>query len=215
MFDGHRLNALILVDIQNDFVPGGALPVSEGGQIIPIVNRIQSRFDLVVATQDWHPVNHDSFAANHEGKKPGDVIELDGLRQILWPVHCVQNTVGATFVPALEMKQVTEVFQKGTDARIDSYSGFFDNGHRKATGLGDFLNARKVTDVFIAGLATDYCVKFTTFDAVGLGFKTHLIEEACRGVNLKPDDVVNAIGEMRKAGVAIVKDVEALRPTSA
>jgi nicotinamidase/pyrazinamidase len=203
------MNALILIDIQNDFVPGGALPVSEGGQIIPIVNRIQSQFDLVVATQDWHPAEHGSFAANHSGKKSGDVIDLDGMPQILWPVHCVQNTVGAAFVPALEMKQVTQVFQKGTDPRIDSYSGFFDNGHRKATGLSGFLKARNVTDVFVAGLATDYCVKFTALDAVGLGFKTHLIEEACRGVNLKPDDVANAIRQMEKAGVRIVKNVEA------
>jgi nicotinamidase/pyrazinamidase len=207
----HRLNALILVDIQNDFVPGGALPVSEGGQIVPIVNRIQAQFDLVVATQDWHPANHGSFAANHPGKRPGDEIEMDGLRQILWPVRCVQNTVGAAFVPALNMKQVTEVFQKGTDARIDSYSGFFDNGHRKATGLGDFLKARYVTDVFVAGLATDYCVKFTALDAIGLGFRTHLVEEACRGVNLKSGDVALAIEEMRRAGVEIGKDVEALK----
>jgi nicotinamidase/pyrazinamidase len=205
------LNALILVDIQNDFVPGGALPVNEGGQIVPIVNRIQSQFDLVVATQDWHPANHGSFAANHPGKKPGEVIELGGLRQILWPVHCVQNTVGAAFVPALNMKQVAEVFQKGTDALIDSYSEFFDNGHRKATGLGDFLKARKVTDVFIAGLATDYCVKFTALDAIGLGFKTHLVEEACRGVNLKSGDVAKAIEEMAVAGVKMVKNVAMLK----
>jgi nicotinamidase/pyrazinamidase len=207
----HQLNALILVDIQNDFVPGGALPVSEGGQIVPIVNRIQAQFDLVVATQDWHPANHSSFAANHPGKKPGDVVELDGLRQILWPVHCVQNTAGAAFVPALDMKQVAEVFQKGTDPRIDSYSGFFDNGHRKATGLGDFLKARKVTDVFIAGLASDYCVKFTALDAVGLGFKAHLVEEACRGVDMKTGDVLKAIEEMRGAGVEIVESIETLK----
>jgi nicotinamidase/pyrazinamidase len=205
-----ELNALILTDIQNDFVPGGALAVNEGGQIVPIVNRLQSHFDLVVATQDWHTANHGSFAANHPGKKPGNVIDLDGLPQILWPVHCVQNTVGAAFVPALDMKQVAEVFQKGTDPRIDSYSSFFDNEHRKATGLGDFLKARRVTDVFIAGLTTDYCVKFSALDAIRLGFKTHVIEEACRGVNLKEDDAANAIEEMRRAGVNIVKDVEVL-----
>lgn len=205
------MNALILTDIQNDFVPGGTLAVSEGGQIVPIVNRLQSLFDLVVATQDWHPANHGSFAANHPGTKPGDVVDLDGLPQILWPVHCVQNTVGAAFVPALDMKQVAEVFQKGTDPRIDSYSSFFDNGRRKATGLGDFLKARMVTDIFIAGLTTDYCVKFSALDAVRLGFKTHVIEEACRGVNLKEDDTERAIDEMREAGVEIVKDVEALK----
>jgi len=207
-----RLNALILTDIQNDFVPGGALAVSDGGQIVPIINRLQSHFDIVVATQDWHPANHGSFAANHPGKKPGDVIDLDGLPQILWPVHCVQNTVGAAFVPALDMKQVAEVFQKGTDPRIDSYSTFFDNERRKATGLSDYLKARRVTEVFIAGLTTDYCVKFSALDAIRLGFKTHVIEEACRGINLKPDDVAKAIEEMRAAGVEIVKDVETLKP---
>src|SRR3954467_11433376 len=121
------MNALILIDIQNDFVPAGALPVSEGGQIIPIVNRIQSQFDLVVATQDWHPANHVSFAANHPGKKPGDVIELSGSQQVLWPVHCVQKTSGAAFVPGLDTGRVARIFQKGTDPEIDSYSGFFDN----------------------------------------------------------------------------------------
>jgi len=202
------LNAFILVDIQNDFVPGGALPVREGGQIIPILNRIQSHFDLVVATQDWHPANHASFAVNHPGMKSGDVIDLDGLPQTLWPVHCVQNTVGAAFVPALNMKQVAQVFQKGTDPRIDSYSGFFDNGHRKATGLGDFLKAHNVKNVFIAGLATDYCVKFTALDAVNLGFTTHLIEEACRGVELKTGDVAAAVKEMAEAGVEVLRNVE-------
>src|SRR6266568_4122050 len=172
------MTCLILVDIQNDFVPGGALPVKEGDQIVPIVNRLQSRFDLVVATQDWHPLNHGSFAANHPGKKPGDVIELDGLQQILWPVHCVQNTPGAALVPSLGASRVARIFQKGTDPEIDSYSGFFDNDHRKATGLGEWLKAKSVSEVYICGLATDYCVKFTALDAVRLGFKTHLIEDA-------------------------------------
>lgn len=177
---------------------------------MPIVNRLQSRFDLVVATQDWHPPNHGSFAASHPRKQPGDVVDLDGLPQILWPVHCVQNTVGAAFVPALDMKQVAEVFQKGTDPRIDSYSAFFDNGHRKPTGLGDFLKARRVKDVFIAGLTTDYCVKFSALDAIQLCFKTHVIEEACRGVNLREGDAAKAIEEIRKVGVEIVTSVETL-----
>ena len=178
---------------------------------MPIVNRLQSHFDLVVATQDWHPANHGSFAANHPGKKPGDIVDLDGLPQILWPVHCVQNTVGAAFVPSLDMKQVAEVFQKGTNPQIDSYSSFFDNDHRKATGLGDYLKKRRVTDVFIVGLTTDYCVKFSALDAIHLGFKTHVIEEACRGVNLKEGDAAKAIEEMRSAGVEIIKDVETLK----
>ncbi len=195
------MTCLILVDIQNDFVPGGALPVKEGDQIVPIVNRLQSRFDLVVATQDWHPLNHGSFAANHPGKKPGDVIELDGLQQILWPVHCVQNTPGAALVPSLGASRVARIFQKGTDPEIDSYSGFFDNDHRKATGLGEWLKAKSVSEVYICGLATDYCVKFTALDAVQLGFKTHLIEDACRGVNLNPDDIKRAMEQMSTAGV--------------
>src|SRR5690348_16174351 len=166
------MNALVLVDIQNDFVPGGTLAVPEGDRIVPICDRLQDCFDLVVATQDWHPRDHGSFAANHPGRKVGDVIDLNGLRQILWPVHCVQNTPGAAFVPGLDTQRVQRIFQKGTDPAIDSYSGFFDNGHRKATGLGEYLKERAVSDVYVAGLATDYCVKFTALDATQLGFKT-------------------------------------------
>ena len=197
------MNALIIVDIQNDFIPGGALPVPQGDKIVALVNQLEAQFDLVVATQDWHPANHGSFAANQPGKKPGDVIELNGLSQILWPVHCVQNTPGAAFVAELDLKPVAKVFQKGTDPGIDSYSGFFDNGHRKATGLEDFLKERKVSDVFVVGLAMDYCVKFTALDAVELGFSAHFIEDASRGVNLNPGDVVKSVEEMRKAGVLI------------
>jgi nicotinamidase/pyrazinamidase len=196
-------NALLLVDIQNDFLPGGALAVSHGDQVIPIANRLQTRFDLVLATQDWHPANHGSFAANHPGKRPGEIIELNGLSQILWPVHCVQDTPGAAFSPELNTSRFTKVFRKGTDPGIDSYSGFFDNGHRKATGLGAFLEARKVTDVFIAGLTTDYCVKFTSVDGVAQGFRMHVVQDGCRGVELNPGDVAAAIEEMKKAGVQI------------
>jgi len=198
------MNALVLVDIQNDFVPGGTLAVPEGDRIVPICDRLQDCFDLVVATQDWHPRDHGSFAANHPGRKVGDVIDVNGLRQILWPVHCVQNTPGAAFVPGLDTQRVQRIFQKGTDPAIDSYSGFFDNGHRKATGLGEYLKEKAVSDVYVAGLATDYCVKFTALDAMQLGFKTHLIVDACRGVNLKAGDVEAAIHDMRKAGVNVV-----------
>jgi nicotinamidase/pyrazinamidase len=197
------MKALLLVDIQNDFLPGGALGVPDGDTIIPIVNRLQEQFDLVVATQDWHPANHGSFAANHPGKRPGDIIELNGLQQILWPVHCVENTPGAAFGPQFDTSRVARVFHKGTDPNIDSYSALFDNGHLKATGLGDYLKGQGVRDLFIAGLATDYCVKYTALDAVPLGFRTHVIEDACRGVNLKPGDVAGAIEEMKKAGVRI------------
>jgi nicotinamidase/pyrazinamidase len=204
------VNALILVDLQNDFVPGGALAVSEGNRVIPIANDLMPKFDLVVATQDWHPANHGSFAANHPGKNPGDMIELGGLPQVLWPVHCVQNTRGAEFVSGLDAGKITKVFQKGTDPAIDSYSGFFDNGHRKKTGLGDWLSERKVQDVYVMGLATDYCVKFTAIDARGLGLNVFLIEDGCRGVNLKPGDVARAVEEMKNSGVNIMQSREVL-----
>jgi nicotinamidase/pyrazinamidase len=207
------MNALILVDIQNDFVPGGALAVTEGDQIVPTVNRLQPRFSLVVATQDWHPADHGSFAANHPGRQPGEVIDLNGISQILWPVHCVEGTRGADFVAGLNRDQWNRVFAKGTDPQIDSYSGFFDNGHRQSTGLGEFLRERGVTDVYVAGLATDYCVKFTVLDALELGFKPHVIEDACRGVNLHPGDVQRAIDAMRAAGAAIVTSDEILERT--
>ena len=198
-------NALILVDLQNDFCPGGALPVPEGDRVIAVVNRLVLRFDLVVATQDWHPAAHSSFAANHPGRNVGDVIELGGLPQVLWPVHCVQGTPGAEFHPALDRTRSAAVFQKGTDPAVDSYSGFFDNGRRKATGLEDFLRGRQVAEVFVCGLATDFCVKATALDAAGLGFRTHLIEDACRGVELKPGDVARAVAEMRAAGVVVAE----------
>jgi nicotinamidase/pyrazinamidase len=205
------MNALILVDLQNDFLPGGALPVPDGDAVIPIANRVQGAFDLIVATQDWHPANHGSFAPNHPGRKPGDLGELGGLPQVLWPVHCVQNTGGAAFAPGLETRRVTRIFPKGTDPTIDSYSGFFDNGHRKATGLGDYLHSRGVTDVFILGLATDYCVKATALDARQLGFTTHLIVDGCRGVNLRPGDVDRAIEAMRAAKVQAVDSARLAR----
>jgi len=204
------MNALVIVDVQNDFCPGGALAVPEGDRVAPLANRLQPRFGLVVATQDWHPANHGSFAANHPGRKPGDVIELEGLEQILWPVHCVRHTPGAAFHPDLNQTQIAEVFQKGTDPKIDSYSGFFDNARRKATGLGDYLKERGATDVYICGLATDYCAKFSALDSVRLGFATHLIEDACRGVDLKPGDVGRAIDEMRSEGVRILRSAELL-----
>jgi nicotinamidase/pyrazinamidase len=199
------MNALILIDLQNDFMPGGSLPVPQGDQVIPVANRVQDKFELVVATQDWHPSNHGSFAANHPGKQVGDVIELGGLRQILWPVHCVQNTAGAAFVDGLDVKRVQRVFQKGTAPGIDSYSGFFDNAHRRATGLGDYLRHRGVDRVYITGLATDYCVKFSALDAIELGFETFVIEDCCRGVNVKPGDSDAALEQMKRAGARVIR----------
>jgi nicotinamidase/pyrazinamidase len=198
------MKALILVDIQNDFLPGGALAVRHGDEVIPAANRVQRAFELVVATQDWHPANHGSFAASHPGRKVGELATLGGLPQVLWPVHCVQDTPGAAFAATLDTSRVARVFPKGTDAAIDSYSGFFDNDHRKATGLGDFLRARGVTDVHVLGLATDYCVKATALDARQLGFTTHVILDGCRGVELNAGDIERAIAELRAAGVVMV-----------
>jgi nicotinamidase/pyrazinamidase len=203
------MKALILVDLQNDFMPGGALPVREGDLVVPLANLLMGRFPLVVATQDWHPPDHGSFAANHPGRKPGDVVDLCGLPQVLWPVHCVQDTPGAAFHAALNAKPIAKVFQKGTDPKVDSYSGFFDNGRRKTTGLGEFLKGRGVNEVYVLGLATDYCVRFTALDACALGFRTFLIEDACRGVDLKPGDVKQAVAEMRAAGLVVVSSTEA------
>ncbi len=204
------MKALVVVDLQNDFLPNGALAVPEGDQVIPLANAVQKAFELVVAVQDWHPRDHGSFAANHPGRKPGDVVQLGSLQQILWPVHCVQNTPGADFAPGLRRDQIRRVFHKGIDPEIDSYGAFFDNGHLRATGLGDYLKSRKVTDLYILGLATDYCVRFTALDALSLGFKPHVIEDACRGVNLKPGDVADAIEEMKRAGVNIIRSEELL-----
>ncbi|MGB3586604.1 MAG: bifunctional nicotinamidase/pyrazinamidase [Tunicatimonas sp.] len=198
------MEALILVDIQNDFLPGGALAVANGDAVVPVANQLQPHFDLIVATQDFHPKNHLSFAANHSGKQIGDIIQLNGLDQVLWPNHCVQGSAGAEFASDLQMEKVAEVFPKGTNPKIDSYSGFFDNGHRKATGLGDYLKEHGVNRVFVVGLATDYCVKFTALDAKKLGFDTTVIPEATRAVNLQPQDFEKAINEMAAAGVKII-----------
>jgi len=197
------MKALIIVDVQNDFVEGGPMAVAGGKGIVPRINQLQPEYDLVVATKDWHPEDHGSFAENHEGRNPGEVVDLNGLDQILWPTHCIQESPGAEFVPGLNTEKLDKVIFKGTDAGIDSYSGFFDNGKRKATGLGDYLKEKGITEVHVLGLATDYCVKFTALDAVALGFKTALIADASRGVDLQPGDVDQAIEEMRNAGIEV------------
>jgi nicotinamidase/pyrazinamidase len=194
--------------------------VAHGDEIIPLVNKVQRLFETVVATQDWHPANHGSFAANHPGKKVYEQIDLNGLPQTLWPVHCVQNTPGAELAPDLDRSRISKIFQKGTDLGIDSYSGFFDNGHRNSTGLGEWLREHRIHEVFVCGLATDYCVKFTALDAVHFGFKTTLIEDASRGVNLHPSDSSDAIEEMKRAGIRIAQSADLkqgnriVRPTS-
>ncbi len=197
------MKTLLLIDIQNDFLPGGALAVPEGDLIIPIVNQLMPGFDLVVATQDWHPTDHGSFATNHPGRAPFEMAELDGLSQTLWPVHCVQNTGGALFAPGLETRRIARVFPKGMNPRIDSYSGLYDNGHRASTGMAEWLRSLGAEELWVAGLATDYCVKFTVLDALKEGFRVHVLTSACRGVNLTPGDCDRALEEMRAAGAVL------------
>lgn len=199
------MKTLLLIDIQNDFLPGGALAVPEGDAIIPVVNALIPEFELVVATQDWHPADHKSFAVNHPGRTVYEQIDLAGLPQTLWPAHCVQNTGGALLAPGLDTRRIERVFPKGMNPEVDSYSGFFDNGRRGDTGLSAWLRERSVKALTVAGLATDYCVKFTVLDALREGFAVELRPAACRGVNLRPGDADRAIEEMRAAGAVIVE----------
>ncbi len=199
------MRALLLIDLQYDFCPGGALAVANGHETIPVANRLMPKFSKIIATQDWHPKEHGSFAVNNQGKQPYELGELAGLPQVMWPAHCVQGTRGAELHDRLDRNLITEVFRKGTDPAIDSYSGFYDNGHRKSTGLGDWLKAHDIDELHILGLATDYCVKFTALDALTLGFKVNVVAEGCRGVNINADDSEKAIAEMRAAGASIIE----------
>jgi nicotinamidase/pyrazinamidase len=199
------MKALIIVDLQNDFLPGGALPVPHGDEVIPVANELQRHFELVLATKDWHPPDHGSFAANHRGKKPGDRIILDGIEQILWPVHCVQNTLGAEFAPTFDTSRIAYVFHKGIERNIDSYSTFFDNAHRRHTGLAHYLKERSIKDIYLLGLALDYCVKYSALDARQLGLNTHVILDGCRGIELQAGDIDQALEEMKQAGAIILK----------
>lgn len=198
------MKSLILVDIQNDFCPGGSLAVTGGNEVVPIANLLIPKFEMVVATQDWHPANHKSFASQHDDVAVGDLFKLNGIDQIAWPDHCIQGSQGAEFVEQLHTKGIKRVFPKGTNPQIDSYSGFFDNDKRNATGLGEFLNAEDVNEVFVMGLATDYCVKFTVLDAIELGLKVNLVVDGCRGVDLQEGDVTKATEEMKSAGAKVI-----------
>jgi len=202
------MRALVLVDLQYDFLPGGALAVAHGDEVIPVARKLMPRFDIVVATQDWHPQNHQSFAANNPGKQVGEMSELGGLPQVMWPVHCVQGSRGAELHDSLERSKITAVFRKGIDPGVDSYSGFYDNGHTKATGLGDWLRQKKVDRLYVLGLATDYCVKFTVLDGLDLGFEVWLIEDGCRAVELSPGDAEHAIAAMRAKGATVITSGE-------
>ena len=204
------MRALVLVDIQNDFMPFGALPVADGDAVVPVANELAAAFGLVVATQDWHPADHGSFARSHPGKEPGDVIELGGVEQVLWPPHCVQNTPGASLHSALDVARIGHVVRKGADPEIDSYSGFFDNDHRTATGLEEYLREHGVEEIVVAGLATDYCVKYTVLDGARLGFTVTVVADGCRAVELSPGDSERAFAEMRDAGCTVATSTELL-----
>ncbi|CDF81269.1 nicotinamidase [Formosa agariphila KMM 3901] len=200
------MKALILVDIQNDFLPGGTLAVSNGDEIIPLVNNLQSKFDLVVASQDWHPENHASFASNHDNKNVFDVIQLDGQDQVLWPNHCVQGTIGAAFSSDLNTAAVAAIFRKGMHKNVDSYSAFFDNNNSQHTGLESYLKSMNITDVYVCGLAADYCVYFTAKDAQSLGFNTFYITDATRFIS---EDVYNNILlDLKQQGVTILNSAD-------
>lgn len=196
--------ALILIDLQNDFLPGGALAVPEGDAVIDVANRMMPNFSTVVVSQDAHPRDHGSFAANQRGVEVGQVFDFNGLPQVAWPVHCVADTPGAALHKDLSTSGISKVIFKGTDPSVDSYSAFFDNGRRKSTGLAEWLRQREIKDLYIMGLATDFCVKFSVLDALQEGFSVWLIEDGCRGVNLKPGDSEQAISDMRKAGATII-----------
>ena len=197
------MKALILIDIQRDFLPGGALAVADGDAVVPVANELIDQHELVIATQDWHPADHRSFASQHEGREPGEVIDLDGLDQVLWPDHCVQGTDGAAFAPGLDVDRIDHVVRKGTDRDVDSYSGFFDNARRKRTELEDLLHRLDVDEVELVGLATDYCVQFTALDAADLGFRTAVVAAGCRAVDLVAGDGDRALDAMRAAGVDV------------
>ena len=200
------MRALIVVDIQNDFVTGGKLAVPLGEQVVPLVNQLSSKFELVVATQDWHPPEHKSFASNHSGKQPFEKVPLAGLEQTLWPDHCVQGSIGAEFHPRLDLRPLEAIFRKGMEPEIDSYSGFFDNGHRKATGLSGYLKERGVDTVYVCGLAADYCVYYTAKDALKEKFRSILVADATRAIS--EDSFESAKKDFLKNGGQILHSSE-------
>lgn len=195
-------NALIVVDVQNDFLPGGSLAVPQGDAIIPVVNDLMKKFDLVVATQDWHPANHGSFASQHPGKKPFEEGELSGSPQIMWPDHCVQKSHGAEFSEDLHTERFETIFRKGLDQKIDSYSGFFDNHKGHDTGLSAYLRGKDVQNVYVVGLAGDFCVYFTAMDALGEGFNTFLVKEGTRPISA--EDFKEKLDTFKREGGHVV-----------
>lgn len=196
------MKTLLIIDVQNDFMPSGALPVPDGDKIVSIINGIQHQFDLIIGTQDWHPKNHISFASNHDGTSNFDVIKLHGQPQTLWPNHCVQGTEGAEFHQDLNTENFEAIFRKGTDINIDSYSAFYDNGHIKSTGLASYLKEKGTTELFLCGLASDICVYFSIIDAFNEGFNCTFIEDASKALDTKGFEKLKT--EMVTKGIKIV-----------
>ena len=203
------MKILVVVDVQNDFMPSGSLGVPEGNEIVPIINAIQDSFDLIIASQDWHPQDHVSFAVNHEGKKEFDVMDVQGFSQTLWPAHCVQGTEGARFHPDLKTHRFETIFRKGTDKNIDSYSSFFDNSRLKSTGLSGYLREKGATEVYFCGLAADICVYFSTKDSLSEGFKSFLIDDASKPLDIHT--YKNQKQELKNLGAHILRSSDILR----
>jgi nicotinamidase/pyrazinamidase len=203
------MNTLIIIDVQKDFMPGGALAVPHGDTIVTVINKLQDYFDVVIATQDWHPKNHKSFASNHAEKKPFDRMILHGMHQTLWPDHCVQGTVGAEFYSDLITDKFSAIFRKGMDPEIDSYSGFYDNNHQLSTGLAGCLRDKGAVDLFFCGLAADICVYYTILDSILEGFSATLIEDA--SCPLYPDKIDDVKCELAKLGAHIINSNELVK----
>jgi|TARA_A100001391_G_scaffold92577_3_gene61229 nicotinamidase/pyrazinamidase len=195
--------ALIVIDVQNDFCPGGALAVEGGDQVVPVINQLMGQFDHVLLTQDWHTANHSSFASQHAGKAPFDSVEMAYGNQTLWPDHCIQGSHGADFHPELNLMPAELVIRKGFRTQIDSYSAFFENDHTTPTGLTGYLRERGMSELTFVGLATDFCVAYSALDAVGQGFSARVLLEACRGIDLM-GSMETMISKMKAAGVDVI-----------
>ncbi|AJA70058.1 MULTISPECIES: bifunctional nicotinamidase/pyrazinamidase [Myroides] len=202
------MKALLVVDLQYDFLPGGSLAVEDGDKIIPVINTIQKQFDLIIATQDWHPDNHKSFASQHPGHNLFDLINLNGIPQVLWPEHCIQGTRGAEFTTEWDTTKVAAIFRKGMNVEVDSYSGFYDNDHQHSTGLLGFLKDKEVKELYVCGLAAEFCVYFSAKDAQEAGIKTFFLDFATKPITA--EGLVNAKKEMETLGITILKNQEEL-----
>jgi nicotinamidase/pyrazinamidase len=203
-------SALIIVDVQNDFCEGGSLAVPDANTIIPTINNLMNYFDYIVATKDWHPSNHKSFAVNNN-KPIFSIIDLNGLTQVMWPEHCIQNTEGSEFHPELNTSKINDIVFKGTDSEVDSYSGFYDNGRIHKTNLTELLDKNAITDIYIVGLATDFCVKWTALDGIDEGFTVHVIRNATRAVNMVDGDYELSLYELQKNGVYVMSSNEIMK----